>query len=74
VTIDLGEQLRGFVVIEGEAGIHEIRSICNKFSTTKWIGLPEGSGICKSTELVLEREVKAISGRFDVSHFIPPNV
>jgi hypothetical protein len=73
VTIDLDEQLRGFTVIEGEAGIHAIRPIFNN-STAKWIGLPEGSDICKSTELVLEQDVKAISGKFDVSHFIPPNM
>ncbi|KAJ5836286.1 hypothetical protein N7447_002312 [Penicillium robsamsonii] len=69
VIINLyGEQLIGFTVIEGDAGIHAIRPIFNETATimTSWIGSPEGSGICKSTELVLERGIKAISGRFDV--------
>lgn len=76
VTINLyGEQLIGFAVINGEAGIHAIRPIFNKSTTTttttSWVGLPEGNGICNSTKLVLEREVKAISGKFDVSHLLP---
>lgn len=49
----------------------QLRPIFNNPSTAKWIGLPEGSDICKSTELVLEQDVKVIPGKFDVSHFIP---
>ncbi|KAJ5405785.1 hypothetical protein N7465_007069 [Penicillium sp. CMV-2018d] len=66
VTINLyGEQLIGFAVIVGEAGIHAIRPIFNENITTSWIGLPEGSKNSKTTELVLERDIKAISGKFD---------
>ncbi|OQD66227.1 hypothetical protein PENPOL_c005G06715 [Penicillium polonicum] len=67
VTINLyGEQLIGFAVIVGEAGIHAIRPIFNENITTSWIGLPEGSKNSKTTELILERDIKAISGKFDV--------
>lgn len=75
VTISLhGEQLIGFTVIVGEAGIHAIRPILdgNTTTTTSWIGLPEGNGMCETTELVLERDIKAISGKFDVSHVYAP--
>ncbi|CAP80207.1 hypothetical protein PCH_Pc12g05800, partial [Penicillium rubens Wisconsin 54-1255] len=57
--------LRGFTVIEGEVGIYAIRPIFKNTSTAKWIGLPEGSDICKSTELVLKQGVEVISSKFD---------
>lgn len=73
VTLNFyGEQLIGFTVIEGQGGIHAIRPIFNENTIpTSWIGIPEGFGICKPTELVLERNIKAISGKFDVSHSYP---
>ncbi|KAJ5955464.1 hypothetical protein N7501_009743 [Penicillium viridicatum] len=55
----------GLGVIVGEAGIHAIRPIFNENITTSWIGLPEGSKNSKTTELVLERDIQAISGKFD---------
>lgn len=74
VTINLyGEQMIGFAVIVGEAGIHAIRPIFNENITTSWIGLPEGSKNSKTTELVLEQDIKAISGKFDVSSRICPS-
>ncbi|KAJ5603317.1 hypothetical protein N7537_006273 [Penicillium hordei] len=61
VTINL----YGFEVIVGEAGIHAIRPIFNENIPTSWIGLPKGNGIGMTTKLVLERDIKAISGKFD---------
>ena len=76
VTINLcGEKLIGFTVIVGEAGIHAIRPIFDENTTlTSWIGLTEGRGACKSMDLVLERDIKAISGKFDVSHLCPSGI
>ena len=62
---------RGFTVIVGEAGIHAIRPIFNKNTTTSWIGLPNGSGI-GTTTMVLGQGIKAISGNFNVSHVHAP--
>lgn len=72
VTINLyGEQLIGFAAIVGEAGIHAIRPIFNKNITTSWIGLPNGREI-STTTMVLGQGIRAISGKFDVSHVHAP--
>lgn len=72
VTINLyGEQLIGFAAIVGEAGIHAIRLIFNKNITTSWIGLPNGREI-STTTMVLGQGIRAISGKFDVSHVHAP--
>ncbi|KGO38694.1 hypothetical protein PEX1_081440 [Penicillium expansum] len=68
VTVDLrGQQLQGFTVIAGEGGIYAIRPIFKTNIIGSWIGQPDG--VCNSTQLVLEGGIKAISGKFDVSHF-----
>jgi hypothetical protein len=75
VTINLRDQkLRGFDISLGGGGIQAIRPIFNTNTNTKWIGETEGK--CDysltqiiSTQLILEDEIKAISGKFDVSQF-----
>lgn len=70
VTINLrGQQLRGFTVIAGDGGIHAIRPIFNPNVIASWIGQSEGDSVCNSTKLILEHNIKTISGKFDVSHF-----
>jgi hypothetical protein len=66
------KQLRGFKVITGNCGIHAIRPILNINDTiASWIGLPEGDGICKSSDICLQQDIKGFLGKFDVSHFCP---
>jgi hypothetical protein len=73
VTINLhGQQLRGFTIITGDGGIHAMRPILNTNIVASWIGQPEGNDACNSTQLSLEDDVKAMLGKFDVSHFLSP--
>ncbi|KAJ5970285.1 uncharacterized protein N7479_000203 [Penicillium vulpinum] len=66
VRINLhGQQLRGFTIITGDGGIHAIRPIFNTDSIASWIGQPENDNLCNSTWLILEDNIKAISGKFD---------
>ncbi|CAG7965696.1 unnamed protein product [Penicillium nalgiovense] len=75
VTINLcGQKLRGFDVSLGEGGIQAIRPIFNTNINTNWIGETEGRRDYSltqiiSTQLILEDEIKVISGKFDVSQF-----
>jgi hypothetical protein len=75
VTINLyGQKLRGFDVSLGEGGIQAIRPIFNTNINTNWIGETESKRDYSltqiiSTQLILEDEIKAISGKFDISQF-----
>lgn len=70
VTINLHDRrLRGFTIITGDGGIRAIRPIFNdNNNTASWIGQAEGIDVCTTTPVILNNDIKAISGRFDVSH------
>jgi hypothetical protein len=70
VTIDFyGRRLRGFTITTGNCGIRALRPVWNDRTVTSWIGDWEHGDT--STELVLKDDVKAISAKFDASHFRP---
>lgn len=63
-----------FDVSLGEGGIQAIRPIFNTNINTNWIGETESKRDYSltqiiSTQLILEDEIKAISGKFDISQF-----
>lgn len=68
VTINFyGRHLRGFAITTGNSGIRALRPVWNDKTIASWIGDWEHAET--STELVLKDDVKAISAKFDVSHF-----
>ncbi|CAG8410509.1 unnamed protein product [Penicillium salamii] len=68
VTINFyGRHLRGFAVATGNSLIRALRPVWNDKTIGSWIGDLEHAET--STELVLKDDVKAISAKFDVSHF-----
>lgn len=68
VTINFyGRHLRGFTIITGGGGIRALRPVFNSETITSWIGDSEQDEM--SMLLILKDDVKAISAKFDVSHF-----
>ncbi|KAJ5356699.1 hypothetical protein N7517_011308 [Penicillium concentricum] len=68
VLIDIHDRkLRGFMVDFGKCGIHAIRPIFNTGDTSSWIGQPGGNASYKSVKLVLDQDIKAFSGKFDLN-------
>jgi hypothetical protein len=69
VIIDLhNQQLRGFTVVTGDGGIRAIRPIFKRKPIASWVGHPGDDKTC-TTEIILKHEIRAISAKFDVSHF-----
>ena len=67
VTINFyGRHLRGFTVVNGDGGICALRPVFDSESTG-WLGDSEQGE--KIMQLILKDDVKAISAKFDVSHF-----
>mgnify|MGYP002717983455 FL=1 len=68
VTIDFyGRHLRGFGIVTGNSGIRALRPVFDSGTITSWIGDSEQDEM--TMQLILKDDVKAISAKFDVSHF-----
>lgn len=61
-----GKRPRGFHIITGEAGVHAMRVIFDDFTYSQWAGHAEGV-TSQGTELLVDQNIQAVSGKFDVS-------
>lgn len=62
---------RGFHIITGEAGFHAMRVIFDDFTYSQWAGHAEGVN-SQCTELLVDQNIQAVSGKFDVSQPADP--